>query len=113
MRRLPLLLAVGTSVVLSGCGFEDPPPPVAASPLPVLSGPAVPPAQVDDPCTAVALTLLDGQLGGLPSADPAALDKGGRVADQFQVRYDAVIASTGVEAARAQYTAEISAACAG
>ena len=111
MRRLPLLLAVGTSLVLAGCGFEEPP--SVAGPTPLPSGPVVPPAQVADPCTAVALSLLDGQLGGLPSADPAATDKGGRVADAFQARYDAVIASTGVEAARAQYTDEISAACAG
>ncbi len=105
MRRAALLLV---TLLLTACGFEEPPAPSAGS---VAPAPSPPP--VTDPCTDVALTLLDGQLNGLPSADPAAFDKAGRVADAFQARYDAVIASTGVAAARAQYTAEVQAACAG
>ena len=111
MRRACLLL---TALLLTGCGFEEPPPP-APDPVaePVISAPAVAPAQVDDPCTDVALTLLDGQLNGVPSADPAILQKAEKVVEQFVARYDAVIVSAGVEAARAQYTDEIRAACAG
>lgn len=107
MRRTCLLL---TAAVLAGCGFEEPPAPVADA---VVSNPAVAPAQVDDPCTDVALTLLDGQLNGLPSADPVTFEKAERIVEQFVARYDAVIASAGVEAARAQYADEIQAACAG
>lgn len=107
MRRTCLLL---TALVLSGCGFEKPPAPSSEGAVPA---PAVSPPTVADPCTDVVLTLLDGQLNGLPSADPATFDKAGRVADQFQARYDAVIASAGVEAARVQYAPEVSAACTG
>lgn len=106
MRRTALLLA---ALALTACGFEEPPAPPAAA---TVVTPAAPPPMTD-PCTDVALTLLDGQLNGLPSADPVAFDKAGRVADAFQARYDAVIASKGVPAARAQYTAEVQAACAG
>ena len=107
MRRTCLLLA---ALALSACGFDDPPVPAAD---PVVSAPAVPAAPAADPCTEVALTLLDGQLNGLPSAEPSSFDKGARVADQFQQRYDAVIAGAGVEAARTTYAKQIQAACAG
>lgn len=107
MRRACLLLA---ALALSGCGFEQPPAPASGG---VATSPAVAPPVVTDPCTDVVLTLLDGQLNGLPSADPATFDRAGRVADQFQARYDAVIASAGVDAARAQYAAEVQAACTG
>jgi hypothetical protein len=103
-----LLLCTAAALVLTGCGFDEPPAPDA-----VVSAPAVAPAEVDDPCTAVVLSLLDGQLVALPSADGATYDKAGKVADLFQQRYDAVIAATGVEAARAQYAGEISTACQG
>lgn len=106
MRRASLLPLV---LVLAGCGFEEPPAPTTAG---ATLAPA-PPPPVADPCTDIVLTLLDGQLNGLPSADPVVFDKAGRVADQFQARYDAVITSAGVGAARAQYTAEVQAACAG
>lgn len=107
MRRACLLLA---ALVVSGCGFQEPPAPSSGA---VATAAAVAPPVVTDPCTDIVLTLLDGQLNGLPSADPATFDKAGRVADHFQARYDAVIASAGVDAARAQYAAEVSAACAG
>lgn len=106
MRRACLLL---TALALSGCAFEEPPTPVGAA----VEAPAPSPPPVTDPCTDIALTLLDGQLNGLPSADPASFDKAGRVADAFQARYDAVIASSGVAAARTQYTEEVTAACTG
>lgn len=104
----PLLLAAAAAV-LAGCGFEEPPPPSVAG----SSAPApVSPPQVQDPCASYALTLLDGQLQGLPSVDPATSDRAGRVADEFQARYDEVIVASGIEAARAQYTDEITTACA-
>lgn len=104
MRRTCLLLG---ALVLTGCGFEEPPAVGGGT------APAVAPAHVDDPCTNIVLTLLDGQLNGLPTADPATFDKAGRVADAFQVRYDEVIASSGIDAARATYAADIEAACTG
>ena len=103
MRRTCLLL---TALLLSACSFEEPPTTGG-----VVTAP--PPPPVSDPCTDVALTLLDGQLNGLPSADPATFDKANAVVAQFVTRYDAVIASSGVAAARAQYTAEVQAACTG
>ena len=105
MRRTCLLL---TALALTGCGFEEPPAPAA----PVLTQAPVP-SPVGDPCTDVALTLLDGQLNGVPSADPETLVKANSVVEQFVARYDAVIVSAGVEAARTQYAAEVQAACAG
>ncbi len=107
MRRacLPML-----ALALTGCGFEQPPPPAADA---AGSAPAVAPAQVDDVCTDIVLTLLDGQLVPLPSADAATFDKARAVTEQFQPRYDQVIASSGVEAARAQYADDIQAACTG
>ena len=104
MHRTCLLLL---ALALTGCGFDEPPPPSSG----VLTAPS--PAPVDDPCTDVALTLLDGQLNGLPSADPVTFDKANAVVAQFVERYDAVIASAGVPAARAQYAAEVEAACKG
>ena len=104
MRRACLLLV---ALALAGCGFEEPPPPASGVP----AAPSPPP--VSDPCTDVALTLLDGQLNGLPSADPVTFDKANAVVAQFVERYDAVITSSGVPAARAQYTAEVEAACKG
>lgn len=107
MLRACLLLS---ALALAGCGFEEPPAPSSGG---AVTPPAVSPPTVTDPCTDIVLTLLDGQLNGLPSADPATFDKAGLIADQFQARYDAVIAGSGVEAARAQYAAEVSAACTG
>lgn len=110
MRLAPLLIVA--TLALAGCGFEDPPP-SASQPAPNPSLPAVPPATgVDDPCTAFALSLLDGQLDGLPSASPEQAEKGAAVADEFQARYDEVIAASGVEAARERYAEQIAAACA-
>ena len=108
MRSARLLLL---AVLLTGCAFEEPPAPSAG----VSEAPAVPASAepVGDACTDIAITLLDGQLNGLPSAEPTAFDKANRVVAQFVQRYDAVIATAGVEAARAQYTDEIRAACAG
>jgi hypothetical protein len=103
-----LLTCTAATLVLTGCGFDDPPATEAESVVQTIA-----PAQADDPCTAVALSLLDGLLLPLPSADPASGEKGGRVAEQFQVRYDEVIAASGVEAARAQYADDIEAACKG
>jgi hypothetical protein len=109
MRLVPLLLA---ALVLTGCGFEEPPPSSSRS-APNPSLPAVPPATgVTDPCTAFALSLLDGQLDVLPSASPEQAEKGAAVADEFQARYDEVIAASGVEAARERYAEEVAAACA-
>ncbi len=68
---------------------------------------------VGDPCTDVALTLLDGQLNGLPSAAPEVYDRANQVVAKLVQRYDAVLASSGVAAARAQLTPEVQAACAG
>jgi hypothetical protein len=109
MRLASLLL---TAIVLTGCGFEEPPP-GTSQPAPNPSLPAVPPAAgVTDPCTAFALSLLDGQLEELPSASPEEAEKGANVADEFQARYDEVIAASGVEAARERYAGDIAAACA-
>lgn len=106
--RLALLLL---TVLLTGCGFDDPPAPARSAPDP--SAPAVAPAPgVEDPCTAFALSLLDGQLDGLPSASPEQAEKGSAVADEFQLRYDEVITASGVEAARERYAEQIAAACA-
>jgi len=115
MRRACLLLVV---LALSGCAFEEPPAPSSGSAAPV--APVAPvvtqapgPAPVGDPCTDLALTLLDGQLNGVPSADPETAVKANAVVEQFVARYDQVIVSSGVEAARAQFSDEVQAACAG
>ena len=110
MRPIRLLLAAGAlSVALTGCSFEEPPPvETAEAPAPVPSD-----ADIDDPCTAYAVALLDGLLNPLPEVDEATRAKAVSVADQFQVRYDEVIAAQGVEAARAEYADDIGAACAG
>ena len=105
MRRVCLLL---TALLLTGCSFEEPPPPSTAPPAALPS-----PTPVGDPCTDVALTLLDGQLNGVPSADPETVVKANAVVEQFVARYDQVIVSSGVAAAREQFTAEVQAACAG
>jgi hypothetical protein len=108
MRLVPLLLA---AIVLTGCGFEEPPS-ATSQPAPDPSLPAVPPAAgITDPCTAFALSLLDGQLDVLPSATPEQAERGAAVANAFQARYDEVIAASGVEAARERYAEEIAAAC--
>jgi hypothetical protein len=112
MRSARLLLL---PLLLTACSFDEPPPPAPAAQqsLPGPSAPAVPPAQIEDPCTNIAITLLDGQLNGLPTAPPEVFDKANAVVAQFVERYDAVIVSDGVEAARAEYVDEIAAACAG
>ncbi len=102
-------MCTAAALALAGCGFEDPPQRADT----VVSAPAVAPADVDDPCTAIVLSLLDGQLVPLPSADGATYDKAGAVADEFQQRYDEVIAASGVEAARAKYAADVQKACQG
>lgn len=109
MRPIRLLLAAsGLCLALTACGFEEPPPPGQdAEPAPVPSD-----ADIEDPCTARAVALLDGLLNPLPSADEQTAAKAGLVADEFQVRYDQVIAAQGIEAARAQYTDDIAGACA-
>jgi len=112
MRRACLLLVV---LVLSGCAFEEPPAPSsggAASVAPVATQ-APSPVPVGDPCTDLALTLLDGLLNGVPSADPETAVKANAVVEQFVARYDEVIVSSGVAAARAQFSGEVQAACAG
>jgi hypothetical protein len=111
MRPIRLLLAAVTvALVLTGCGFDEPPPPpgLAAEPAPVPSD-----ADIDDPCAAYAVALLDGLLNPLPEVDEATMLKAIAVTEQFQTRYDEVIAAQGVEAARAEYTDDILAACAG
>jgi len=110
MRPIRLLLAAATlSLALTGCGFEEPPPPAsqASEPAPVPSE-----ADIDDPCTDYAVALLDGLLNPLPEVDDATRDKAIAVTGQFQARYDEIIGSRGVEAARAEYTDDIAAACA-
>lgn len=109
MRRTCLLLL---SLALAGCSFEPPPTPAGAT-LPPAEQLPPSPVPVGDPCTDVALTLLDGQLNGVPSADPETVVKANAVVEQFVARYDAVIVSKGVAAAREQFTAEVMAACAG
>ena len=112
MRRACLLLVV---LALSGCAFEEPPAPSSGSAAPVapVVTQAPVPAPVGDPCTDLALTLLDGQLNGVPSADPETAVKANAVVEQFVARYDEVIVSSGVAAARAQFGGEVQAACAG
>ena len=100
-----LLLAV---VGVTGCSVQQPP--TAAPSSVVLATPA--PGEAQDPCTQVALSLLDGQLEALPSADPAALTRANDVVAAFVARYDAVITSAGVPAARARFAPEVGAACA-
>lgn len=109
MRRARLLLLI---LVLTGCGFEDPPAP-AAAPTSSAEQPAPSPVPVGDSCTDVALTLLDGQLNGVPSAGPETLVKANKVVEQFVQRYDQVIVASGVPAARAEFADEVQAACAG
>lgn len=106
MRPTRFLLAAAALAALAGCSFEEPPTPAAATPAP-----AVAPAEVQDPCAHYAITLLDGQLNGLPAVDEPTRERAGRVADEFQVRYDEVIAAAGVAAARTRYVEEITAAC--
>lgn len=107
--RLPRLLLLAAAVAaVVGCSFEEPPRPVASTPAPAVTPAQV---QVQDPCTSYVLTLLDGQLNGLPTVDEPTRDRAGRVADEFQVRYDEVIAASGIAAARERYTGEITAAC--
>lgn len=106
MRPPRLLLAAVAVAALAACSFEEPPTPAVATPAPAVS-----PAEVTDPCADYALTLLDGQLNGLPEVDEPSRERAGRVADEFQVRYDEVITASGIEAARARYLEEITAAC--
>lgn len=115
MRGHSFLLAAA-ALGLTGCGFDEPPP-VSQAPATqqTPSGgdvPAVPaPTGSLGPCTAVALTLLDGQLNGLPSASPEQTDKANKVVEQFVARYDEVIVASGVPAAREQYTSQVATAC--
>ena len=119
MRTCTLLAGLLAAITLPSCGFEEPPPtgqPPTAAPSEDLSGtaPAVPaPSGTLDPCTDFALTVLDGQLNGLPSVSPEQSDKANVVVTAFVERYDAVIVADGVAAARERYTSEVAAACAG
>lgn len=100
-----LLLA---AIVLTGCGFEDPPPAAAPSVAPVPGD-----FTHEDGCTAYAVTVLDGLLNGLPSVDPETAVRANGIVEDFVSRYDAVIAAEGIEAARAEYVDDIQAACQG
>ena len=101
-------LLVPAVLVTAGCSVQDVPTAGSVSPPPVVVS-AVPEAQ--DPCTQVALTLLDGQLQGVPSADPASLVRANEVVAQFVVRYDQILVASGVPAARAALAPEVAAAC--
>ena len=101
-------LLVPAVLVTAGCSVQDVPTAGSVSPSPVVVS-AVPEAQ--DPCTQVALTLLDGQLQGVPSADPASLVRANEVVAQFVARYDRVMVASGVPAARAALAVEVAAAC--
>lgn len=104
----PLLAAAAVALALTGCAFEEPPPQgQPAEPAPIPSD-----ADIDDPCTAYAVALLDGLLNPLPVVDDATKNKAIAVTGEFQVRYDEIIAAQGIEAARAEYTDDITAACA-
>lgn len=105
MRLICLLL---TATVLTGCGFEDPPPAAAPSVAPIPSDFTHP-----DPCTAYAVTTLDGLLNGLPSVSPETAVRANEIVQEFVARYDAVITEKGIEAARAEYADDIEAACKG
>lgn len=107
MRRACLLLLL---VLAAGCSFEEPPAP-AGAPTPAAVAPS--PVPLGDPCADVALTLLEGQLNGLPSADPETLVKANGVVEQLVARYDEVLTRDGIAAAREQFAPEVQAACAG
>lgn len=115
MRAHSLLIAAAVALSLAGCSFEDPPAPTPGAGGSQPAGgdvPAVPPPSGDlGPCTAFALTLLDGQLNGLPSATPEEADKANKVVERFVARYDQVIVASGVPVARERYTQEVAAAC--
>lgn len=96
------------ALATAGCSVQDVPTAGSTSPPPVAVS-AVPEAQ--DPCTQVALTLLDGQMQGVPSADPATLVRANEVVAQFVARYDQVMVASGVPAARAALAPEVGAAC--
>ena len=105
MRLLSLILL---ATVLTGCGFEEPPPAAAPSVAPIPSDFTHP-----DPCTAYAVTTLDGLLNGLPSVSPETAVRANEIVQEFVARYDAVITEKGIEAARAEYADDIEAACKG
>jgi hypothetical protein len=107
------LLLAAALIALPACSFEEPPPPADSAPtVPGPDQPAVPaPSGSFGPCTDYALTLLDGQLVGLPSVSPQVADRGNAVVKQFVQRYDEVIVSSGIPAARERFTPEIVAAC--
>lgn len=105
MRPLLLVLATATLLPLAGCSFQDPP---TTAPL---QAPSPAPPEAQDPCTQVALSLLDGQLEALPSADPEAMVRANAVVAEFVDRYDAVLVASGVPAARAALAGEVAAAC--
>ena len=95
-------------LLTAGCSVQDTP---TATP----SGPAsVAPSrgpEAQDPCTQLALTRLDGQLGEEPSAPPEAVVRANEVVAEFVERYDKVLVASGVDAARAALAADVGAAC--
>lgn len=103
--RLPLL--AGLLLVLAcGCSVEDTPSAAVASDPPVSRAP-----EAQDPCTQLALTRLDGQLGAEPSAGPEDTVRANEVVAEFVEAYDKVLVDSGIEAARAAVAADVAAAC--
>ena len=105
MRLICLLLA---ATALTGCSFEEPPAAGAPSVAPIPSD-----FTHEDPCTAYAVTVLDGLLNGLPSVSPETAVRANEIVQEFVTRYDAIITEKGIEAARVEYADDIEAACKG
>lgn len=108
--RLPLLAGLALALV-SGCSVEDTPsgPDTPGGPAAAASPSRGPEAQ--DPCTQLALTRLDGQLSGEPSAGPEDTVRANEVVAEFVEAYDKVLVESGVDAARAALADEVAAAC--
>ena len=107
MSRSHLTSGVAVLVLLAaGCSVQDTPTPSGLASVAPSRGP-----EAQDPCTQLALTRLDGQLGEEPSAPPEAVVRANEVVAEFVERYDKVLVASGVDAARAALAADVGAAC--
>ncbi|MBC7374763.1 MAG: hypothetical protein H7323_12310 [Frankiales bacterium] len=114
MSRFHLTFRVAVlGLLAAGCSVQDTPTalPSGLTPSGLASVSPSRGPEAQDPCTQVALTRLDGQLGEEPSAPPTALVRANEVVAEFVERYDKVLVASGVDAARAALAADVGAAC--